>query len=160
MNNVYIGKLITTHGIKGEVRISSDFEYKDHVFVVGKKLIINNREFTINSYRVHKGYDMVTFVEVNDINDVIPLKQAKVYIRREDLNLENYFIYDDLLGMEVVLNDISIGTINDYITGLNKLIQVKGVKTFFIHFVNDYIIKIDKENNRVYVSDMVKDLMK
>ena len=149
MNNVYIGKLITTHGIKGEVRISSDFEYKDHVFVVGKKLIINNREFTINSYRVHKGYDMVTFVEVNDINDVIPLKQAKVY-----------FIYDDLLGMEVVLNDISIGTINDYITGLNKLIQVKGVKTFFIPFVNDYIIKIDKENNRVYVSDMVKDLMK
>lgn len=160
MNNVYIGKLITTHGIKGEVRISSDFEYKDHVFVVGKKLIINNREFTINSYRVHKGYDMVTFVEVNDINDVIPLKQAKVYIRREDLNLENDFIYDDLLGMEVVLNDISIGTINDYITGLNKLIQVKGVKTFFIPFVNDYIIKIDKENNRVYVSDMVKDLMK
>ena len=43
MNNVYIGKLITTHGIKGEVRISSDFEYKDHVFVVGKKLIINKR---------------------------------------------------------------------------------------------------------------------
>lgn len=160
MNNVYIGRLITTHGIKGEVRISSNFEYKDHVFVIGKKLIINNRDYTINSYRVHKGYDMVTFKEINNINDAIPLKQAKVYIKREDLNLDNDFIYDDLLGMDVILNELSIGVIDDYDNGLNKLIHVKGNNTFFIPFVNDFIIKIDKDNNKIYVSDMVKDLMK
>ena len=160
MDNVYIGKLITTHGIKGEVRISSDFEYKDHAFVIGKKLIINNREYTINSYRVHKGYDMVTFKEVNDINDVIPLKQSKVYIRREVLELETDFIYDDLLGMEVILNDSVIGVVNDYNTGLNKLIQVSGIKTFFIPFVDNYIIKVEKDSNKIFVSDRVKDLMK
>ena len=47
-----------------------------------------------------------------------------------------------------------------YDNGLNKLIHVKGNNTFFIPFVNDFIIKIDKDNNKIYVSDMVKDLMK
>ena len=28
-NKVYIGKIVSTHGIKGELRIISDFEYKD-----------------------------------------------------------------------------------------------------------------------------------
>ena len=32
MNYLYIGKLVNTHGIKGEVRILSNFRHKDKVF--------------------------------------------------------------------------------------------------------------------------------
>ena len=35
MNYVYLGRIVNTHGIKGEVRIISDFEYKDRVFNIG-----------------------------------------------------------------------------------------------------------------------------
>ena len=38
MREVYIGKIVGTHGIKGEVRILSDFQYKEKVFIVGKRL--------------------------------------------------------------------------------------------------------------------------
>ena len=34
MNKVYIGKIVNTHGIKGELRILSDFPYKDKVFKI------------------------------------------------------------------------------------------------------------------------------
>ena len=44
MDEVYIGKVVGTHGIKGEVRILSDFQFKDKVFIVGKKLIIDDKE--------------------------------------------------------------------------------------------------------------------
>ena len=40
MEYVCIGKLVNTHGIKGEVRILSDFEFKNKVFVKGFKLYI------------------------------------------------------------------------------------------------------------------------
>ncbi len=30
---VYVGEIVNTHGIKGELRIVSDFKYKDSVFV-------------------------------------------------------------------------------------------------------------------------------
>ena len=38
---LYIGKIVSTHGIKGELRILSDFQYKDKVFRVGNNLVIN-----------------------------------------------------------------------------------------------------------------------
>ena len=35
---IYVGKIVNTHGIKGEIRILSDFEYKNKVFVPKMKL--------------------------------------------------------------------------------------------------------------------------
>ena len=57
---INVGKIVSTHGIKGELRILSDFEYKDKVFVVGNELIINNKPYKIRTYRRHKNFDMVT----------------------------------------------------------------------------------------------------
>ncbi|MBQ1551268.1 MAG: hypothetical protein IIZ67_04110, partial [Bacilli bacterium] len=51
MNKVYIGKIVNTHGIKGELRIRSDFPYKDRVFLIGNNLIIDDKEYNIKSYR-------------------------------------------------------------------------------------------------------------
>ena len=70
-NKVYVGKIVSTHGIKGEIRILSDFDYKEKVFKVGNKLIIENQDYTIKSYRKHKNYDMVTLNNYNNINDVL-----------------------------------------------------------------------------------------
>ena len=55
MDLVLIGKYVKTHGIKGEIKIRSNFKYKDKVFVVGNKIIIKNKEFVINGYRKHQG---------------------------------------------------------------------------------------------------------
>ena len=59
MNKIIIGKYVNTHGIKGEIRIKSNFKYKDKVFKIGNKIIID-KPYEIMSYRVHKGFDMVT----------------------------------------------------------------------------------------------------
>ena len=58
---IYIGKIVNTHGIKGEIRILSDFEKKDSVFVVGmpiyigrkkeKEIGINNPDFYCTCFR-------------------------------------------------------------------------------------------------------------
>ena len=54
MNKVYIGKIVNTHGIKGEIRLLSDFPFKDKVFVVGNNILVDDIEYKINSYRRHK----------------------------------------------------------------------------------------------------------
>ena len=35
---IKIGELVNTHGIKGEVRIISDFKYKENVFKINNNL--------------------------------------------------------------------------------------------------------------------------
>ena len=41
---VYVGEIVNTHGIKGELRIISDFKYKDKVFFKGNKLYLGKRK--------------------------------------------------------------------------------------------------------------------
>ena len=38
---LYIGDLVNTHGIKGEVKIISNFKYKEEVFKKGSIIYIN-----------------------------------------------------------------------------------------------------------------------
>ena len=42
MDYVYIGKIVNTHGIKGELRIRSNFELKDVVFKPGFTLYVGD----------------------------------------------------------------------------------------------------------------------
>ena len=60
MKYVYIGKIVNTHGIKGELRILSDFKYKDKVFKSNMLIYIGKDkiEEKIVSYRKHKNFDM------------------------------------------------------------------------------------------------------
>ena len=83
---IIVGKYVNTHGIKGEIRILSDFSRKDLIFKPKFKLYINNKEFIVKSYRKHKKYDMITFEGINSINDIEYLKGNNVYIKRDDIN--------------------------------------------------------------------------
>ena len=40
MEYIYIGDIVNTHGIKGELRILSDFKYKENVFKKNFKIYI------------------------------------------------------------------------------------------------------------------------
>ena len=117
MNKLLIGKYVTTHGIKGEIRIKSDFNEKEKVFKVGNEIIID-KPYIITSYRVHKGYDMVTLEGINRIEDIINLKNSIVYIDR-DKYFTDEVIEDDLIGYKVensyidtFLSEIRLMTMN------------------------------------------------
>ena len=62
MKYVLIGRLVNTHGLKGEVRILSSFKYKDRVFKKGMKIYIGKDKVCeeITGYRYHKIFDMST----------------------------------------------------------------------------------------------------
>ena len=116
MDYVYIGDIVNTHGIKGELRIISDFKYKNQVFTPHFNIYIgkNKKEFTIDSYRVHKNFDMVCLNGLNDINDALMYKGESVYVKRSDLNIDTY-LDEELIGMSVLDEDKILGHVKDLI---------------------------------------------
>jgi len=128
MEFIYVGKIVNTHGIKGEVRIISDFEKKDLIFNIGSTLYVgkNKESIEIDSYRKHKNFDMITFNKITNINDVLKYKGLNVYIDRESLNLNNdEYLMSDLINMDVYFNEEHIGKINDIEkNGLNILMVI------------------------------------
>lgn len=152
MNKVYIGKIVSTHGIKGELKILSDFPYKDKVFVVGNKLIIEDKDYIIKSYRVHKNFDMVTLNDYKDINEVLFLLKKNVYVSKDSLSLnDNEVLDEDLITYKVLTNTSKEGIIKEIFKAseTNKILRVLFDKEVLIPY--NFIKKIDKDKKEVYV---------
>lgn len=151
MNFVCIGKLINTHGIKGEVRIISNFKYKNIVFKKGNSIIIDKISYEIVSYRKHKNYDMLMLLGINSINEAELLKDKLVYI---DRNLYDFdYLDEDLIGFKVYDKDIYKGTVKKILkTNLYSLLEVDGKRKHFIPNNSYFIDKIDLKNKKIQVN--------
>lgn len=143
---IIVGKYVNTHGIKGEIRILSDFSRKDLIFKPKFKLYINNKEFIIKSYRKHKKYDMITFEGINSINDIEYLKGNNVYIRKDDIN---EFIDEDLYKYLISVNSKLYKIKNILMNNFQKILVLENDK--MVPYVNDFILKKDDEKNIIYM---------
>ncbi len=154
MERIFIGRVVSTHGIKGELRIISDFEYKDKIFIVGSKLIIDDKEYIIRSYRPHKIYDMVTLNDFKDINEVLFLKGKKVYVDKESLLLNSEEILDsELMTYNCLVNNKHAKITEVFIAGnKNKIMRVEvNKKEILIPLTSPMIKEINKDKKEVKV---------
>ena len=147
MDYVYIGKIVNTHGIKGELRIRSNFDKKDIIFKPGFTLYVGEGYVAeeIVSYRTHKEFDMVTFKGYDNINQVLNYLKMNVYVKRSDLELsKDEYILDDLIGLFVQENGETLGKVEEIVyNGINILLSVVGDKSFYIPTNGDFIKKVD-----------------
>lgn len=157
---IYIGKTVSTFGIKGELKVISDFEKCDKAYKIGNKILINNIEHVISGIRYHKNYILLEIDDLKNINNILKYVGFNIYIKRMDLHLEeNEFLYKDLISSDVIDNDGSnLGKIIEVEQGVNLLIKVKGSKEFYIPYVDEYIISFDLNNKKLYTKN-AKDLI-
>jgi 16S rRNA processing protein RimM len=150
MDYIYIGKIVNTHALKGEIRILSNFEYKDKVFNIDNNLYIGNDKikYVIETIRKHKNFDMVKFFEINSINEALSLKGKNAYILKTDLKLrDNEYLDSDIIGLDAVFNNKILGkvsNINYY--GVNKVIEISKI---LIPFNDIFIENIDINSNKI-----------
>lgn len=145
MKYIRIGKIVNTHGVKGELRLLSEFKYKEKIFkkdfiiYIGKEKI----EETINSYRKHKCFDMITLKGYSNINEVLKYKGSYAFINKEDLILgSNEYLNEDLIGFTVNYNNLE----NIKVTGIEKypssdMLKVNYNDTFKLIPITDGIIE-------------------
>lgn len=160
MEYVYVGRIITTHGIKGEIKIRSNFKYKDKVFVIGNTLYIgkNYEKHEILSYRTHKDYDMVTLSDLDDIDKVIPYKNSLVFISKDQLKLSNnQYVNEDFIDVSVYFNNNYVGTVvsvNDMGNGNDVFVIKNNNKTIYIPKNDNFIDLIDLNNNKLVLKNV------
>ena len=156
MEYMWIGKIVNTHGIKGELRILSDVEYKEIIFKKGVNLYIGKEKVkqTIESYRYHKIYDMVKLEGISDINEGILYKGENVYINREELKFPG-ILKQDLIGFEVEsiqyrgkVTSIEKSKAHDLL-----VVENKG-KRYLVPYRDEFIDKIDIEHKKIDIKYM------
>ena len=160
MKYVLIGKIVNTHGLKGEVRILSSFKYKDRVFKKGMKVYIGKDKTceVINSYRFHKIFDMITMSEYNNINEILKYKGEYIFVNKEDIVLnEDEYLDEDIIGLSVYVDDRLLGVVRRIEKhSVNEILVIKNdEKNYLVPYNFDIILNIDLEKKEMYVRNIV-----
>ena len=162
MKFLEVGKIINTHGLRGDVKVvawtDSPEDFEDIPVVYIKKKT-GNEKLTVSKIKYQKNNLIVKFKEINDINEAEKYKGLIIYADRDDLwELEDGVYYiADLIGLDVYDESGKIGVIADvFNTGANDIYDVKrdGEKNLLLPVIDDVVKEIDIENGRVTVHVM------
>lgn len=152
---IYIGKIVNTHGIKGELRILSNFKYKNKVFLQNRKIYIGDekKEEMIKTYRHHKIFEMITLYGYDNINEVLKFLNKGVFVKKNDLDLgEKEYLDEDLINLNVIFNNQEVGHVVAIrqINPKNKIIEaIINDKLTLIPYHEDFIQNVDLENKKI-----------
>ncbi|MGN1401690.1 MAG: ribosome maturation factor RimM [Bacillus sp. (in: firmicutes)] len=161
-----VGKIVNTHGIKGEVRVISRTDFADERYKPGNVLhlfredIDQPTELKIISYRRHKNFDMLMFEGYSNVNEVEPFKGGILKVPESSLSpLEgDEFYFHEIIGCEVVTDEgEKLGTIKEILTpGANDVWVVKAQKgkDILIPYIKDVVKDVDVKAKVVTVKLM------
>lgn len=158
MDYTIIGKIINTHGIKGDLKIYPLTDSLDRFFDLEKIYIGNSKEeVIIKEVKTHKGFALLRFENLENINDVLKYKEEFIYI--DEVNKiklqENHYFISDLIGCRVLLKDgKEIGILIEVLQGgANDVYVVLSPekKEFLIPAVTEFIKTVDIDNNLIII---------
>lgn len=163
MKKLKVGKILTTHGLKGELKIKSQSDYGDVRFQKGNHLYLNYNseelEMTIATSRIHKNNYLVSFEGHQDINAVEKYKGLDVFATKDvELLDEDEIYYDDLIGCNVVDNTTKkIGVVvNVMETMAHDILVLKTLtnKKAMVPYVDAFIEEVDIESKLIVIKNM------
>lgn len=165
-NLIIVGKLGSSYGIRGWLRVFSFTEEPDSLFDY-KPWYIQRfgkwQEVEVESFKPHNQDTIVKLKGIDDRDDANLLTNFEIYVNAQDLPSldEGDFYWKDLIGCKVVtINGYDLGQVSDLMeTGSNDVLVVKanlkdafGAKERLIPFVEEQFIKqVDLSTKQITV---------
>lgn len=161
-NYLNIGKIVNTHGIRGEVRIQSLTDHPEERYAKGSELVIElgRGEYTavtVKSHRVHKSFDLLTFEEYTNINEVERFKTKMLQVDEAllpELDEGEYYT-SQLIGAEVVDEaDNHIGKLKEILfLPANDVwvVERSNKKDLLLPHIDSVILNVDIKQKKITV---------
>ena len=155
------GKIVGTHGIKGEVRIDPWCDSPEFLCMF-KKLYLDEKGETFIEVksRPHKNITLAKIKGIEIVEEAERLRGKIVYINRNDINLEEGVNFvQDLIGLEVrdADDETVYGKISDVLrTGANDVYEITDSdgKKYLAPVIDEVIIETDIDNGFVLIRPM------
>ena len=147
---VEAGEIVTTHGIKGEVKVLPWLDSVEDLCDFDRCLI-DGKEFEIEQCRVQKTCNLVKLAGIDTMEAAQLMRGKTILLYREDIDDEVIFAAE-LLGMEVFCEGKKIGKIKDVLDYPgNSVYVIKGTREYMIPAVKEFILSTDMEKNEMQV---------
>jgi len=158
-----VAKILSTHGIKGELKVSPLLSYSEILLQIKRFYLTKNKEnfLEVENIRKGPGYNvyLVKFKDI-DFEEAQSLTNQILYIDFEDLPdlEEDEFYYYQIIGFKVKdKNNKLWGKIKEIMPmGEYDLILVKteSGEEFYIPLVEEYVEELDLYSKTILVKDI------
>lgn len=158
---IYVGKIIGTHALKGEVKVISETDFKEERYAQGSRLYVSiNDELipvTVKSHRVHKQFDLLSFDEYESIDEVEKIVKGELFVHESQLSPleEDEYYYYELMGCTVITEEgEEVGIVKRLVNyGASDLliVQTDSGKEHMIPFVDEFIREVDIETRTIRI---------
>ena len=155
-----VGKVTNVHGLMGEVKVQPWADSPEFLCQF-KTLYVDEARFpmTVQRARVHKNMVIIKFEGPTDVPSALSLRNAILYIHREDVKLpEGSFFLADIYGLEVrdTASGEVLGEIADVLTlPANNVYVVRGgARELMIPAVPQFIAETNIESGYIRVNMM------
>ncbi len=154
-----IGKIVGTHGLKGEVRIEPWCDGAEFLCRFKRLYKANGTEMKVRSAKVHKNIAIVLLDGVKSVEQADTMRGMVLYMNRDDVKLpKGANFVQDLIGLKVIdfENGTEYGVITDVIkTGANDVYQVENNgKEYFVPVIPDVVKEKDIDGGFVKIFAM------
>ncbi len=163
MELISIGRIVNTRGLKGEVKVMPDTDFKQERYFGSGKLFLRCQDedlpVKVKSFRTYKGFDFLVFEGLEDINLVERFKGCELMAQARGIHpaSANEFHVKDLIGIKVFVNGIFKGevvAIREYPQGDYLEIASTKIPHALVPFRDEFIVNIDREEGKIDVVEM------
>ncbi|BDR60655.1 ribosome maturation factor RimM [Lactobacillus xylocopicola] len=156
-----VAQILTTHGLKGELKVKLVTDFPAERFTPGQQLALKDdpeRILTVASSRPFQQFWLVSFAEVAELAAAAELKGKMLVVSEADQHElpEDAYYYHDILGCTVV--DQQSGAPLGKITGIespgaNDVWEVteKNGHTYLIPYIDEVVKQVDVPGQKIYV---------
>ena len=151
---IEIGRIVNTHGIKGELKLLPHDERPEDLRAL-RSLFVDGQEMKILSARVHKGALLVMLEGVGDMNAALEYKGRAAFADADDPGLPESFVFmDALFGCTVrTVDGTVLGTLEVVIDShANQVYVVRGAGAErLIPAIPEFVVSVDAEAGEIVV---------
>lgn len=154
-----VGAIVTTHGIRGEVKVFPTTDDAKRFKKLKQVLLDTGKErmqLEIETVKFFKQFVIVKFKGIDNINQIEKYKGCPLLVERSQavrLNKDEYYIAD-LIGMEVYTNDAYFGILKNVMeTGANEVYIIESEEhgEVLVPAIRQCIRNVDIENGRMEI---------
>ena len=144
------GEIVTTHGVRGEVKVLPWADSPDFLMDY-KRVLIGTTEYKVKQCRIQKSCNLMKLSGIDTMEQAQQLRGKIIKIYRQDAPADLIFAAE-LIDMEVYCEEQRIGKIADVLDYPgNKVYVVKGEHEYMIPAVKQFVLSTDLQENRMQV---------
>lgn len=160
---IVIATIGKTHGVKGYLKLHWDSDFTDQIL---KKNEWDSSFGRLEILNYNDESELIRFVGFESKEKAEILTNHKIYSTQQETRElcelgENEFFWFDLIGLNIIENNIKLGEVSDIerivftdyfvIKTSDELVQTKLPKSFLIPYIDKYILDVNLSARSIFV---------